>query len=64
MLLMRLTLHQDIWTIFYFDNMVSQIYPFELQLNKANTMESVSVHSFAFLEHLAMLLNSALAINC
>ena len=24
----------------YFDNMVSQIYPFELQLNKANTSET------------------------
>ena len=42
MLLMRLTLLPDIWTIFlninnvYFDNMVSQIYPSELQLNKAN----------------------------
>ena len=36
MLLMRLTLHPDIWTIFliinnvYFDNMVSKIYPSEL----------------------------------
>ena len=43
MLLMRLILHPDIWTIFlnitkfYLDNMVSQIYPSELQLNKANT---------------------------
>ena len=45
MLLMHLT---DIWTIFYdilninnvyFDNMVSQIYPLELQLNKANTSD-------------------------
>ena len=42
MLLMRFTLHPDIWTIFkkliiiYFDDMVSQIYPSELQL-KANT---------------------------
>ena len=45
MLLMHLT---DIWTIFYdilninnvyFDNMVIQIYPSELQLNKANTSD-------------------------
>ena len=45
MLLMHLT---DIWTIFYdilninnvyFDNIVSQIYPSELQLNKANTSD-------------------------
>ena len=42
MLLMRLTLLPDIWMIFininnvYFDNMVSQIYPSELKLNKAN----------------------------
>ena len=46
MLLMRLTLHPDIWTNFlnisnvYFDNMVSQIYPSELQLNKANTSDT------------------------
>ena len=46
MLLMRLTLHPDIWTIFininnvYFNNMVSQIYPSELQLNKANTSDT------------------------
>ena len=45
MLLMRLTLHTDIWTIFYtfnvyFDNMVSQIYPSELQLNKVNTSDT------------------------
>ena len=37
-----LTVHPDIWTIFYinnvyFDTMVSQIYPSDLQLNKANT---------------------------
>ena len=34
---MLLTLHPYIWTIFkrvYFDTMVSQIYPSELQLNK------------------------------
>ena len=45
---MRLTLHPDIWAIFYtlyinnvyFDNMVSQIYPSELQLNKANTSDT------------------------
>ena len=42
-LLILLTLYPDIWTIFlninnvYFDTMVSQIYPSELQLNKANT---------------------------
>ena len=97
----------------YFDNMVSQIYPPELQLNKANAsdtkaafldlhlsisndivstkiydkrddfdfeivnfpfldgdvprshpMESISLNSFVLLEHLAMLLTSALAINC
>ena len=40
-----LTLHPDIWTIskhynIYFDNMVSQIYPLELQLNKANTSDT------------------------
>ena len=46
MLLMRLTLHPYIWPIFlninnvYFDNMVSQIYPSELQLNKANTSDT------------------------
>ena len=42
MLLIRLTLHQDMGDILninnvYFDNMVSQIYPSELQFNKANT---------------------------
>ena len=43
---MLLTLHPDIWTIFilsinaYFDNMVSQIYPSGLQLNKANTSDN------------------------
>ena len=45
MLLMRLTLYPDIWTMFntnnvYFDNMVSQIYPSELQLNRANTSDT------------------------
>ena len=46
MLLMRLTLHPDIWAIFlninnvYFDDMVSQIYHSELQLNKANTSDT------------------------
>ena len=37
-LLMLLTLHPDILNInnVYFDNMVSQIYPSEIQLNKAN----------------------------
>ena len=41
-----LTLHQDIWMIFYiinaiyFDKMVSQIYPAELQLNKTNTYDT------------------------
>ena len=46
MLLMRLTLHPDIWTIFlninniYFDNMVSHIYPLELKMNKANTSDT------------------------
>ena len=32
----------DIWNInnVYFDNMVSQIYPSELQLNKANTSDT------------------------
>ena len=94
--------------------MISQIYPSELQLNKANTsdteaafldlhlsisnnivstkiydkrddfdfemvifpflngdvplsllpMESISLNSFVLLEHLAMLLTSALTINC
>ena len=38
---------RPVWTIFlninnvYFDNMVSQIYPLELQLNKANTSDTV-----------------------
>ena len=47
MLLMRLTLHldrylDDILNInnIYFDNMVSQIYPSELQLNNANTYDT------------------------
>ena len=45
MLLMRLTLHPDIWTIFYtnnvyFDNMVCQIYPSVLQLNKASASDT------------------------
>ena len=45
MLLMRLTLHPYNWTYYninnvYFDNMVSQIYPSELQLNKANTSDT------------------------
>ena len=41
-----LKLHIDISMIFlnisniYFDNMVSQIYPSELQLNKANTSDT------------------------
>ena len=46
----------------YFDNMVSQIYPSELQLNKANASDTKA--SFVLLEHLAMLLTSTLAINC
>ena len=43
---MRLTLHPDIWTIFlnvnnvYFDNLVSPLYPSELQLNKTNTSDT------------------------
>ena len=50
MLLMRLTLHPDIWTIFnfnnvYFDNMVSPIYPSELQLNNANTSDTKAAFS-------------------
>ena len=36
MLLMRLTLLNNV----YFDNMVSQIYPSELQLNKANAADT------------------------
>ena len=55
MLLIRLTLHPDIWTIFlninnvYLDNMVSQIYPSELQLNKANTSDTEAAFlDFAF----------------
>ena len=39
MLLMRLTLLPDI-NNFYFDNMVGQIYPSELQLNKANASDT------------------------
>ena len=41
-LLMVLTLHPDILNInnVYFDHMVSQIYPSELQLNKANTSDT------------------------
>ena len=41
-----LRLHQDIWdgilniNNVYFDNMVSQIYPLELQLNKANISDT------------------------
>ena len=42
---MLITLHPDILTIFNinnacFDTMVSQIYPSELQLNKANTSDT------------------------
>ena len=47
MLLTRLTLHPDIYldvilniNNVYFDNMVSQLYPSELQLNKANTSDT------------------------
>ena len=48
MLLMRLTLLLDI-----FDNMVGQIYPLELQLNKANTSDTEA----AFLDlHLSILM--------
>ena len=42
-LLTLLTLHSDIWddilniNNIYFDNMISHLYPSELQLNKANT---------------------------
>ena len=45
----------DVWTIFktliislnlYFDNMVSQIYPLELQLNKANTSDKEAAFLF------------------
>ena len=45
---MRLTLQLDIWAILktlknvYFDNMVSQIYPSELQLDKANTSDTAA----------------------
>ena len=50
MLFMRLILHPDIWTIF-FDNMVRKIYRSELQLNKANTFDTVA----AFLDlHLSI----------
>ena len=40
-LLMLLTLHPDILNInnVYYDNMVSQIYPSELQLNKTYTSD-------------------------
>ena len=39
---MCLTLHQDILNInnVYYDNMVSQIYPSKLKLNKANTSDT------------------------
>ena len=52
MLLMLLTLHPDIWiNIVCFDNMVSQIYLSELQLNKANTSDT----AVAFLDlHLSI----------
>ena len=46
MLLMRITLHpdnlDDILNInnVYFDNMVSQLYPSELQLNKVNISDT------------------------
>ena len=45
MLLMHLTLRSYIWKKIninngYFDNMVSQIYPSELQLYKANTSDT------------------------
>ena len=46
MLWMRLRLHQDIWdgilniNNVYLDNMVSQIYPSELQLNKADISDT------------------------
>ena len=41
-----LTLHLDIWMVFstfiiyVFNNIVSQVYPSELQLNKANTSDT------------------------
>ena len=47
-LLMLLTLNPDIWKINlnnnndYFDNMVSKIYPSEVQLNKTNTSDTES----------------------
>ena len=46
MLLIRLTLLPDICTMFYvyFDNMVCQIYPSELQLNKANTSDTEAAY--------------------
>ena len=53
---MLLTLHPEIWTILnikyvYFDNMVSKIYPSELQFNKVNTFDTES----AFLDlHLSI----------
>ena len=31
---------QDIWTITYFDSLISQIYPSALQLNKANSSDT------------------------
>ena len=40
MLLMRLTLRPDLnINTVYFDNMVSRIYPSEIQLNKTNTSD-------------------------
>ena len=55
MSLMRLTLYPDILTIFlninndYLDNMVSQIYPSELQLNEANTSDTEAAISDLYL---------------
>ena len=46
-----MSLSDDILNIYYFDNMVSQIYSSELQLNKANTSDKEA----AFLElHLSI----------
>ena len=69
MLLMRLTLHPDIWTNIlninnvYFDNIVSQIYPSELQLNKANTSDTEAAFLTCICQFLMILFLPKFMIN-